>query len=97
MTDNKYPTKRRAPSLYLSRQQEPAIIICRCTLCVFSHARRPGPSDLESEWADFFNCEAVNERICCQNILICLLLARNGTEIEEGETLIEGSEGIQVL
>jgi hypothetical protein len=39
----------------------------------------------------------VNERICCQIILICLLLARNGTEIEEGESLIEGSEGIQVL
>jgi hypothetical protein len=91
MTDRKHPTKRRASSLSFS-----ATRTSDHHLCFFSR-EETGPPDLESEWAAFFNCEVVNERICCQNILICLLLARNGTEVEEGETLIEGSEGIQVL
>jgi hypothetical protein len=65
-------------------------------LCFFS-CEETGPPDLESKWVAFFNYEVVNKRIYCQDILICLLLVRNRTEIEEGESLIEGSEGIQVL
>jgi hypothetical protein len=96
MTDSKHPTKRRASSLSLSRQREPAIIIAAACF-VFFLTRGDRAPDFESEWAAFFNCEAVNESICCQNILFCLLLARNGTEIEEVESLIEGSKGIQVV
>jgi hypothetical protein len=82
-------------SLFLGNKNQRSSLALHAS-CFFSR-EETGPPDLESEWAAFFNCEAVNERICCQIILICLLLARNGTEIEEGESLIEGSEGIQVL
>jgi len=76
----------------LSRQQEPAIIVAVAQLVFFLTPGDWAP-DLESEWVAFFNCEAVNKRIYCQDILIYLLLVRNGTEIEEGESLIEDHKG----
>jgi hypothetical protein len=76
-------------SLSLSRQEEPAIIVAAAQF-VFFLTQGDWPPDLESEWVAFFNCEAMNERIYCQDILN-LLLVRNGTEIEEGESLIQGS------
>jgi hypothetical protein len=52
----------------------------------FFSREETGPPDLESKWFAFFNCAAMNERIYCQDILIYLLMVRNGTEIEEGES-----------
>jgi hypothetical protein len=63
------------------------------SLCFFSR-EETGPPDFESKWVAFFNYEVVNERIYYQDILIYFLLIKNETKIEEGESFIEGLEGI---
>jgi hypothetical protein len=96
MIDSKHPTEHQALFFFFlaTRTNDHR---CRYTVCVFFSREETGPFDLESKWVAFFNYEVVNERIYYQDILICLLLVRNGTKIEEGESLIKGLEGIQVL